>query len=231
MKMKLSLSLPFVLSDWISFFFHSQSCVWKYAPLATLSPFSFLLSFVMLFISCRWSQVTGYNCILHDWLYELQWDWRLQAPLCALAHLCVCVDAQFCAGVVLAIEHRIGPCSHTVLSSLWFILLFGIVFVIPEDNITFILLPQYFLIRKILFPTLYRCCSYCTIAFPYIQMYVQLHTYIHTDQWFYNMGSGLWSEIIIFCSLIFVFVPWDLLNVSYFKVASALHLRVDITLI
>lgn len=55
---------------------------------SSLSFPSFLLSFVMLFISCRWSQVTGYNCILHDRDYS--------SLLCVFAHLRMCKQHICC---------------------------------------------------------------------------------------------------------------------------------------
>ena len=82
---------------------------WKYAALAHLL-------FVMLFISCWWSQVSGYNCVLtvlaavclhllclrtHTFLWRCFCGcWIAQNCYCPLVTLHCCVSSGFCCWVV-----------------------------------------------------------------------------------------------------------------------------------
>lgn len=116
----------------------------------------------MLFISCRWSKVTGYNCILHDWLYELQRR-EITGPLSPSVGICVCACTHFCTGcseqqsIVISLL-----CSCTTLLGFFFFFLFGIVGFISEDNMK----PPQSIFKKNPKSTmacLFKACCYCAI--------------------------------------------------------------------
>lgn len=124
---------PVCMSDQISFFLRTHTCVWKYAPLA-------VLSFLLCFCSLLWcfSFPVGdprslgiiVSC-MSDYYMSCR-NKRDYSPCVACLHICVCACKQF-SQVLLCTQLSCYSPVVTLHCCYWFIFsLF--VFVIPEDN-------------------------------------------------------------------------------------------------
>lgn len=142
----------------------------------------------MLFISCRWSKVTGYNCILHDWLYELQRR-EITGPLSPSVGICVCACTHFCTGcseqqsIVISLL-----CSCTTLLGFFFFFLFGIVGFISEDNMK----PPQSIFKKI---QNQQWPAYSRPAVTVLSLSLLLHLYPPAQAEFSLFSYILWGGV------------------------------------